>query len=104
MYNIRSGEERTNPEVARRILVLAGQPEAVSSHAKDCPDLDRRYAIDHGKIRRELGWVPRVPFEEGLRQTIEWFRNHEVWWQEILSGGTRSTIGGGTASERVAVA
>jgi dTDP-glucose 4,6-dehydratase len=86
VYNIRSGEEWTNPEVARRILVLAGQAEALSAHVKDCPDLDRRYAIDHSNVTRGLGWTPRIPFEEGLRSPIDCYRSHEAWWRVILSG------------------
>jgi dTDP-glucose 4,6-dehydratase len=86
VYNIRSGEEWTNPEVARQIHALASQPEALLTHVKDCPDLDRRYAIDHSHVTRELGWTPRIPFEECLRYPIDWYRSHEAWWRVILSG------------------
>ena len=57
---------------------------------KDRPGHDRRYALDHTKLRRELGWAPAIPFAAGLRQAVEWYRRHEAWWQEILSGEYRS--------------
>ncbi len=89
-YNIGSGEERANLEVAREILRLTGRPETLLRHVKDRPGHDRRYALDHVKIRRELGWEPAVPFAAGLRHVVEWYRRHEAWWQEILSGEYRA--------------
>ena len=47
---------------------------------------DRRYALDWNKARRQLDWTPAIPFAEGLRQTVEWFKIHAGWWREILSG------------------
>ncbi len=90
VYNIGSGEERVNLEVARKILSLTGQSESLIRHVKDRPGHDRRYALDHTKIRRELGWAPTIRFEEGLRQSVEWYRTHPAWWQEILSGEYRA--------------
>ena len=90
VYNIGSGEERTNLEVVREILRLTGKPETLLTYVKDRPGHDRRYALDHAKLRRELGWAPTIPFAAGLRQAVEWYRRHEAWWQEILSGEYRS--------------
>ena len=90
VYNIGSGEERTNLEVAREILRLAGRPESLLRHVKDRPGHDRRYALDHGKIAREFGWKPATPFATGLAETVEWYRQHAAWWQAILSGEYRS--------------
>lgn len=90
VYNIGSGDERPNLEVAKRILSLTGRPESLLRHVKDRPGHDRRYAIESSKVRQELGWAPQVPFAEGLAQTIAWFRAHEAWWQEILSGAYQS--------------
>jgi dTDP-glucose 4,6-dehydratase len=53
---------------------------------KDRPGHDVRYAIDASKIERELGWVPEETFETGMRKTVEWYLNNEVWWQRVLSG------------------
>ena len=85
VYNIGSTEERQNLEVARAILALTGRPESLLRHVKDRLGHDRRYALDSTKIRRDLGWAPTVPFGEGLRQAVEWYRTHETWWQAILS-------------------
>jgi len=90
VYNIGSGEERANLDVAREILRLAGRPETLLTHVKDRPGHDRRYALDHSKIRTELGWTPVIPFATGLRHVVEWYRRHEAWWQEILSGEYRA--------------
>jgi dTDP-glucose 4,6-dehydratase len=90
VYNIGSGEERTNLEVVREILRLTGKPETLLTYVKDRPGHDRRYALDHAKLRRELAWAPAIPFAAGLRQAVEWYRRHEAWWQEILSGEYRS--------------
>jgi dTDP-glucose 4,6-dehydratase len=90
VYNIGSGEERMNLEVAREILRLTGRPETLLRHVKDRPGHDRRYALDHAKLRRELGWAPGIPLAAGLRDAVEWYRRHEAWWQEILSGEYRS--------------
>ncbi len=90
VYNIGSGEERANLDVAREILRLTGRPETLLRHVKDRPGHDRRYAIDHGKVRRELGWESTVAFAAGLRHAVEWYRTNERWWQAILSGEYRT--------------
>jgi dTDP-glucose 4,6-dehydratase len=90
VYNIGSGEERANIEVAREILRLTGRPETLLRHVKDRPGHDRRYALDHAKVHRDLGWAPAIPFVVGLRHAVEWYRRQEAWWQEILSGEYRS--------------
>jgi dTDP-glucose 4,6-dehydratase len=86
VYNIGSGAERVNLEVAKEILALTGRPETLLRHVKDRLGHDRRYALDWTKVRRQLDWTPVIPFAEGLRQTVEWYRAHPTWWQEILSG------------------
>ena len=90
VYNIGSGEERANLEVAREILRLTGRPETLLTHVTDRPGHDRRYALDHSKIRREIDWAPAIAFSAGLRHVVEWYRRHEAWWQEILSGEYRA--------------
>jgi dTDP-glucose 4,6-dehydratase len=74
VYNVGAGNERPNIEVLRRILAHLGKPESLIRHVADRPGHDRRYAIDNTKARRELGWEPRRGFEEGLAETIEWYR------------------------------
>ncbi len=90
VYNIGSTEERVNLEVAQEILALTGRSESLLRHVKDRPGHDRRYALDSAKIRRQLGWAPSIPFRDGLRQTVEWYRTQPAWWQEILSGDYRT--------------
>ncbi|MBI2115202.1 MAG: dTDP-glucose 4,6-dehydratase [candidate division NC10 bacterium] len=90
IYNIGSGEERVNLDVARQILALTGRSESLLRHVKDRPGHDRRYALEWTKLRRELEWAPTIPFRDGLRQTVEWYRAHPAWWLEILSGEYRA--------------
>jgi dTDP-glucose 4,6-dehydratase len=75
-----------NLDVAQEILALTGRPETLLRHVKDRLGHDRRYALDWTKMRHQLGWTPAIPFTQGLRQTVEWYRAHATWWQEILSG------------------
>ena len=60
--------------------------ESLIEFVKDRPGHDKRYAIDFRKIKNELGWEPSVSFEDGLKKTIEWYRNNESWWKNIKSG------------------
>ena len=55
-------------------------------YVKDRPGHDRRYAMDASKIQHELGWAPRRRFPEAIRQTIQWYRDHESWWRAVKSG------------------
>ncbi len=90
VYNIGSAEERTNLDVVRQILRLTRRPEDLIRHVKDRPGHDRRYALDHAKVSRTLGFKPAISFATGLADTVEWYRTHEAWWQAILSGEYRS--------------
>jgi len=89
VYNIGGGCERTNLEVVRTILDLLGKPHSLIRFVKDRPGHDRRYAMDFSKLREELGWSPQVPFEEGIRLTIDWYLSHEDWWRKVKSGEYR---------------
>jgi dTDP-glucose 4,6-dehydratase len=79
-YNVGSGEERSIEQIAAAVLEAADKPQSLKSYVDDRPGHDRRYLLDHSKITRELGWRPAVPFERGLRQTVEWYRAHRDWW------------------------
>ncbi len=86
VYNIGGNAEERNIDVVKKILHHLGKPESLISFVKDRPGHDRRYAIDAGKIRKELGWAPRHDFEAGIVETLRWYREHEPWWRNILSG------------------
>lgn len=86
VYNVGGNNERTNIDIVKTILAQLGKPESLIKFVKDRPGHDRRYAIDATKLRTELGWKPKYTFETGIKQTIEWYLNHQEWWQNIISG------------------
>ncbi|MGE4159218.1 MAG: dTDP-glucose 4,6-dehydratase [Planctomycetota bacterium] len=86
VYNIGGNNEMTNRIITLEILRQLGKPESLIKMVADRPGHDRRYAIDAGKIRRELGWEPRTAFKDGLAATIQWYRDHGDWWSGIKSG------------------
>ena len=81
-YNVGGGNEVRNVDLTRRILSLLGRPDSLIRPVQDRPGHDRRYSLDCAKLRA-LGWAPQVPFEEGLRRTVDWYRAHEAWWRPI---------------------
>lgn len=89
VYNLGGDCEKTNLEITRRILSVLGKPETLLRHVADRPGHDRRYALDSTKAHRELGWHPRVAFEDGIERTIEWYRMNEGWWRRVKSGEYR---------------
>lgn len=83
-YNVGSGVEVDIEGIADRVLeILDGDP-ALKSYVPDRPGHDRRYLLDSSKIRAELGWQPRIDFEEGFRATVHWYRDNADWWQALL--------------------
>ncbi|MCC6782854.1 MAG: dTDP-glucose 4,6-dehydratase [Planctomycetes bacterium] len=89
VYNIGGDSERENLHVVRQILALAGRGEELIRYVTDRPGHDRRYAIDSGKMRAELGWTPSVRFEDGLAQTFRWYVDNRTWWERVRSGAYR---------------
>ncbi len=86
VYNIGGNNEWRNIDIVKLLLSMVGKPESLITFVKDRPGHDLRYAIDASKITSELGWAPSVTFEQGLRQTVEWYIKHEPWWRGIISG------------------
>jgi dTDP-glucose 4,6-dehydratase len=86
IYNIGGSRALPNLDVVRKILAAVGQPDSLMQTVKDRPGHDRRYALSSEKLMRETGWKSRVPFEEGLRETIEWYRSNTAWTARIKSG------------------
>jgi dTDP-glucose 4,6-dehydratase len=100
-YNIGGHNERTNLQIVHAVcdLLDALRPRADGAsyrtqitHVTDRPGHDRRYAIDAGKIERELGWRPAETFETGLRKTIEWYLAHPDWVAGVQSGAYRDWV------------
>jgi len=92
VYNIGGNNERTNLEVVRTILRELGKPDTLILFVSDRPGHDRRYAIDAGKIRLELGWEPRYEFAVGIRDTIRWYVVNREWLERVKSGAYRESL------------
>jgi dTDP-glucose 4,6-dehydratase len=89
VYNVGAGNERPNLDVVRAILRLTGRDDTLIRHVPDRPGHDRRYAMDAAKIRGELGWQPRHGFEDGLADTVAWYRSNRAWTERVRSGAYR---------------
>jgi dTDP-glucose 4,6-dehydratase len=83
VYNIGGGRELTNNEITNLILEAMGADESSIEYVEDRKGHDLRYSVDWSKISRELGYDPKVKFEDGLRETIEWYRDNEAWWKPL---------------------
>ena len=86
VYNIGGHNEKTNLEVVQTILRELKKPENLITYVTDRPGHDRRYAIDPAKIQNELGWLPAIKFDDGIRTTVRWYLDHRDWWEDILKG------------------
>jgi dTDP-glucose 4,6-dehydratase len=86
IYNIGGSRALPNLDVVRKILATVGKPESLMQTVKDRPGHDRRYALSSEKLMRETGWTTQVPFEDGLRTTIEWYRSNAAWTTHVKSG------------------
>jgi dTDP-glucose 4,6-dehydratase len=86
IYNIGSGNEKTNLELIRKLLELLDKPQSLIQFVTDRPAHDRRYALDCAKIATELGWKPAYSFEKALSATVDWYLKNESWWRSIKSG------------------
>ncbi len=85
-YNIGTGVEKSVEEVTDAILAALDKPHTLKTYVADRPGHDRRYALDSTKLRTELGWSPRVSFDDGIAETIRWYRDNPAWWQRVKSG------------------
>ena len=89
VYNAGGPDEQANIDVVQRIVALTEASESQIEHVTDRPGHDRRYSLSSEKVRA-LGWTPRVRFEDGLRETVAWYRDNAWWWEPIRSGDYRS--------------
>ncbi len=86
IYNIGGSRALPNVEVVKQILDAVGKPHSLMQTVKDRPGHDRRYALSSEKLERETGWAPQMPFEEGLKATIDWYKNNSAWIAHVKSG------------------
>jgi dTDP-glucose 4,6-dehydratase len=87
-YNVGGPDECPNIEVVKRIVAQTGADESIIEYVTDRPGHDRRYSLSSDKIRA-LGWEPRMHFEQGLAETVAWYRDNAPWWESIRSGEYR---------------
>jgi dTDP-glucose 4,6-dehydratase len=86
VYNIGGGEELTNVELTERLLAAVGSDWSRVDHVADRLGHDLRYSLSHAKATAELGYVPQVGFEQGMAETIAWYRDNRAWWEPIKAG------------------
>lgn len=84
IYNIGGGTELSNLELTHRLLELTGRDGSAIRRVEDRKGHDLRYSVDDSKIRAELGYAPLVPFEQGLADVVQWYRDRRDWWEPIL--------------------
>lgn len=88
VYNVGGPDECPNIEVVKRIVEATGNDESLIDYVTDRPGHDRRYSLASEKLRA-LGWEAQVHFDEGLRRTVDWYRENAWWWEPIRSGDYR---------------
>jgi len=86
VYNIGGNNEKANIEIVKLIIDTLGKSEDLIKYVKDRPGHDRRYAVDNSKITSELGWEPAYTFEQGMKETIQWYLDNTEWIDNIVSG------------------
>ncbi len=82
-YNIGSGVEKSIEEITDFILNVLEKPQSLKTYVPDRPGHDCRYLLNSEKIQSELGWKPTIPFEQGLKQTVQWYVENRDWWEMI---------------------
>ncbi len=83
IYNIGGGYSAPNIEFIRSVLRVMGKPESLIQFVKDRPGHDRRYALSHEKLTRELGWKPSFAFEDAIKLTVQWYTDNRGWWTAL---------------------
>ena len=86
VYNIGGNNEKANIEIVKLIIGTLGKSNDLIKYVKDRPGHDRRYAIDNTKITTQLGWEPAYTFEQGMKETIQWYLENTKWIENIISG------------------
>ncbi len=86
VYNIGGNNEKANIYIVKLIIKALGKDDSLITYIKDRPGHDRRYAINNTKITTQLGWKPNYTFEEGIKETIEWYVSNQKWMERVTSG------------------
>lgn len=86
VYNIGGHNEMRNIDIVKLICAALGKPESLITYVADRKGHDLRYAINPDKIHRELGWLPKTTFRDGIQKTIQWYLKNRTWWETIISG------------------
>jgi len=89
VYNIGGNHDVPNLQIVKQILALLGKPESLIRYVTDRPGHDRRYSMDAGKIKAQLGWEPARRFDDALAETVKWYVGNRTWWERIRSGAYR---------------
>lgn len=89
-YCVGGDAEKTNLEITHKILELMGFDHSYIEYVPDRKGHDKRYAVDFTKIKSELGWEPSIKFEDGIRETVEWYKNNPQWLENIKTGEYRN--------------
>ena len=85
IYNVSSGNEISNIDLVKQILVELDKPDTLITHIEDRPGHDFRYSLDSTKIRAELGWAPKHSFGQTLKSTVEWYIQNREWWTLVAT-------------------
>jgi dTDP-glucose 4,6-dehydratase len=91
VYNIGGQAELANIELVHALLAFLEKPPSLVRYVSDRPGHDRRYAMDIGKVKGELGWRPTYTFADGLKQTVDWYVEHRHWWERVLNEAYRAS-------------
>lgn len=83
-YNIGSGVEADIETIADTLIDIFNLDQSYKTYVEDRPGHDRRYLLDSTKINRELGWTPEIPFEQGFKETVQWYCENRGWWEPLL--------------------
>lgn len=82
-YNISGNNEINNNTIVEKILKIMGKSQKLIEYTEDRPGHDFRYSLNSNKIKRELGWNPKYDFEQGIRETVQWYLDNPKWWKNI---------------------